>query len=167
MKEYTRKQLAEIGKVRDYLNREFKEYNKGKDFSDSQVSKVYEAMGRSFDSKGEYDALVGQTLGFEGNINFRLRSFKKVSEKDLEGLVGKKDRKANTKFDSYGQIITSVIFISLVCVGIFSLAKLTGYNVLTLFQKVDFSIATIIFVAGLFLFGFYFYLRGGEKNGRR
>ena len=172
MEEYTKKQIAEIEKVRKYLDETFKEENKSKEFSFNQAKQVYEAMGRDFDSRGEYDALVGDTLGFNKSINFRLRSFKKVSDKDLEELVGKenilkKGDRTGTKYDSYGQIITSVIFISLICAGIFSLGKFTGYNIVNIFQKVDFSIATIIFVVGLFLFGLYFYLNGGKNNGRK
>lgn len=172
MRDYTKKEIAEIEKVRKYLDENFKEENKSKDFSNSQAVSVYEAMGRKFDPKEDYSDLVGDVLRYNENINFRLRSFKKGSDKDLEGLVGKenilkKGDRTGTKYDSYGQIITSVIFISLICAGIFSLGKFTGYNIITLFEKVDFSIATIIFIIGLFLFGLYFYLNGGKKNGRR
>lgn len=166
MEEYTKKQIAEIEKVRKYLDETFKEENKSKEFSFNQAKHVYEAMGRNFDPKGEYDAVVGEALGFNKDINFRLRSFKRVPDKDLEELVGK-SKGERTKLDSYGQIITSFIFISLILAGIFSLGKLTGYNIATIFEKVDFSIATIVFVGGLFLFGIYFYLTGGKKNGRK
>jgi len=166
MKEYTKKQIDEIQELSKYLNENFKEENKGRSFSNQEVKDVYEAMGQKFNPSYEYDVLIGRTLGWDKDINFRLKSFRKVSPGELEEIVEKSDNK-KVKLNSYGEIISGTIFFFVIVAAIFSVGKLTGYNIATVYDKVNFFIWPIVFVFGIFLLGIYFYLKGGRKNGRK
>jgi hypothetical protein len=147
-KSYDRKK--ELSALRAYLNKDFSE-DLGRDFNDSEIRKIYRALGNRYRADMEIDAVIGEVMGWQRHTLDE--DLKPLDPSELEKMMGdlaKKPRK--TRLDSYGQIITSFIFGFLILSIFFSTSNLTSFAIIQSETNISYCFASLFFILGIVLF---------------